>query len=66
MPKHRVEVEQPAKRVLNSDVVFTVHSDDRRLGELRISKGSIDWRPSNRRTSITLSWERFAALVEGR
>lgn len=64
MPKHRIEIAQPAKRVLNSDVVFTVYSDDKRLGELSISRGSVDWRPTNKQQPYSVSWERFARLME--
>jgi hypothetical protein len=64
MPQHKIEVAQPAKRVLNSDVVFTIYSDDRRLGELSISKGSVDWRPANKQRSVRRTWERFAQMME--
>ena len=64
MPLHKVEVSQPSKRVLNSDVVFTIYSDGQRLGELRVSRGSIDWRPANKRASIKRGWERFARMME--
>jgi hypothetical protein len=65
LPQHRIEVTQPPKRVLNSDVRFTIYSDDQRLGELSISRGSIDWRPANRRKPIRRSWEWFAQAMEG-
>ena len=48
MPKHDVEMSIPTtKVVLSADVVFDIRSDDEKLGELRISKGTIDWAPSN-------------------
>jgi hypothetical protein len=64
VPTHKIEVSQPAKRVLNSDMVFTVYSDDQRLGELSISRGTIDWRPANRRTAFRRNWEWFARMME--
>ena len=64
MPEHKIEIHQPSKRVLNSDVSFVVYSAGNRLGELSISRGSIDWRPANKRSVIKLSWERFAQLME--
>lgn len=49
MPKHDVEMSIPTtKVVLSADVVFDIRSDDEKLGELRISKGTIDWAPSKR------------------
>ena len=64
MPRHRIEVQQPPRVVMRSDVSFIVFSNDERLGELSISKGTIDWRPARRRQPISLSWERFAQVME--
>ena len=66
MPEHRIEVSQPSKRVLNSDVVFTVYSDGSLLGELKISRGSVDWRPANKQKVIRRRWEWFARVMEER
>lgn len=63
MPTHRVEVEIPPKLVLNKDVRIVVSSGDTRLGELQISKGSVDWRPAKHPSSYRLSWERFDAVM---
>ncbi|HEX5018968.1 MAG TPA: hypothetical protein VFX15_15425 [Actinomycetes bacterium] len=64
MPQHYVEIIQPPKRVLNSDFTFIVYADDAKLGELRISKGTIDWRPGKGKNVIKKSWEQFARLME--
>ena len=64
MPRHRIEIQQPPKVVMHSDVSFIVFSDDERLGELSISKGTIDWKPARRRQPISMSWEKFARLME--
>ena len=64
MPRHRIEIQQPPKVVMHSDVSFVVFSDDERLGELSISKGTIDWKPARRRRPISMTWERFAQVVE--
>jgi hypothetical protein len=64
MARHHVEIVQPPKRVLNSDFTFVVYSDGVKLGELLVSKGSVDWWPANRRTGIKKTWEAFARLME--
>jgi hypothetical protein len=64
MARHDIEVELPARRILNTDLRVTVNSDGTRLGELRISRGTIDWRPANRQKPISMRWETFAKLVE--
>lgn len=64
MPKHDIEVALPAHQVVNTDVSVVVRSDGRTLGELLISKGSLDWRPAHHQHSVRLRWETFARLME--
>jgi hypothetical protein len=64
VPIHDVEMSIPTtKVVLHADVVFEVRSDGEKLGELRISKGTIDWVPSNARVPVQLTWEQFDRLM---
>ncbi|WP_299926129.1 hypothetical protein [uncultured Nocardioides sp.] len=42
MPRHRIEMYQPRKAMLHSDVSFEIYSDGKKLGTMTISKGSID------------------------
>jgi hypothetical protein len=63
MPVHDIEIELPPKVVLHKDVTFVVKSDGIKLGELRISKGSLDWAPAKLQTVRRLPWERFDALM---
>ncbi|MHB8467830.1 MAG: hypothetical protein ACYDH6_15845 [Acidimicrobiales bacterium] len=63
MPKHKLEIEVPPKAILNSDVVIDVSTDDVKLGELRISRGSVDWVPARHHTVFRLSWERFDDMM---
>jgi hypothetical protein len=44
---------------LHADVVFEVRSDGEKLGELRISKGTLDWAPSSAKIPIRMTWEQF-------
>ena len=62
--RHRIEIQQAPKVVMHSDVSFIVFSDEERLGDLSISKETIDWNPARRRQLISMSWERFARLME--
>jgi hypothetical protein len=50
--------------VVNTDVEIEVRADGRRLGTLKISRGSIDWITSPKQIPRRLSWERFAELAE--
>ena len=64
MPEHGITVHltQPLD-VLNADLVIEVDSDQEKLGELRISRGSIDWVPRAHRSRWTLEWERFDQVM---
>ena len=64
MPKHRIELQLPVNAIMNADARFVVFSDDEKLGELRVSKGTIDWWPARRRAAIVMSWEKFARVME--
>jgi hypothetical protein len=63
MATHRVTFTLPERRLGNSDIVFTVHSDDERLGELAVSKGALLWRPANKKLGYVLGWDRFDDLA---
>ncbi len=65
MATHRITV-HPSKplEVLSADLVIEVISDDAKLGELRVSRGSIDWVPRSHHTSLSLEWEAFDELMQ--
>jgi hypothetical protein len=62
--KHRIELQLPINAIVNADARFLVYSDDEKLGELAVSRGTIDWWPARRRKAISITWERFARLME--
>ncbi len=64
MATHDVTIDLPTRFVLHSDVTFVVWSDDVKLGELQVSKGSIDWLPGNGRTRYRTRWEKFNELMK--
>jgi hypothetical protein len=64
MAHHDVEMSIPTtKMVLHADVVFEVRSDDEKLGELRISQGTIDWIPRRAQIPVSLTWEQFDRIM---
>jgi hypothetical protein len=65
MPEHRVIVTAPPRELGNVDAVYEVFSDNGKLGELRISRGGVDWWPRDaKRHGELLTWEQFAARME--
>ena len=65
MATHRITV-HPSKplAVDAADLVIEVTSDDQKLGELRVSRGSIDWAPRAHATARWLEWEEFDQLMQ--
>ncbi len=48
------------------DWVFAMRSRGRKLGQLQMSAGTIDWWPAKSRdTRTTLTWRRLAEVMEG-
>lgn len=72
MPKHRLFFQLPQTvDVENKDFEFQVYTTKNRrrppyelLGTLKVSRGSLDWRPGNSNLSRVLHWERFAELAD--
>jgi hypothetical protein len=65
MPTHETRLEiRHGITVVNTDIEIEVRADGRRLGTLKISRGSIDWTTSPKHIPRRLSWERFAELAE--
>ena len=64
MAKHSVTMRQPNEKVINTDVEFIIREGDKKLGELHVSKGSIEWLPNNGRYKRRMRWSKFASLME--
>lgn len=46
MATYELGLSNPAGEIVHSDVVLTIHRDGVKVGELRISRGTIDWFPA--------------------
>ena len=65
MPMHETRLEvHHGITIVNTDIEVEVRADGRRLGTLKISRGSIDWITSPKQIPRRFSWERFAELAE--
>jgi hypothetical protein len=56
----RIDHELP---VGNVDIKVIVTQDGERLGQLKVSRGSVDWKPGKAKRTWSLEWERFDALM---
>ena len=63
MAKHSIVMRQPKDRIMNADVEFVIKENGRKLGELHISKGNIQWFPNNGRIARKIKWSKFAKIM---
>jgi hypothetical protein len=63
MAKHELGLSIPTGEIVNADAVITVHGDGVKLGELRLSRGTIDWCPAKHQHRIQLGWEEFDRVM---
>jgi hypothetical protein len=63
--QHDIEVRVPREiTVFNADLAIKVYSDRTLLGEVHVSRGTIDWLPSRGRSRYRLGWESFADVMQ--
>ena len=63
MATHEINMTIPSKLVLNKDAEFEIYSDGAKLGTLKISRGTIEWLPSNHQSGYHFSWEDFDIIM---
>lgn len=59
-----VYVNAEGLEVKNRDVVFEIKGNEGKLGELRVSRGSVEWKPANYKYGFHLEWEAFDRLMQ--
>jgi hypothetical protein len=60
---HKVTFNLPRRELGREDIVFVVQKDDKRFGTLLISKGAVEWRPTNKVYRRKISWDKFDQLM---
>ena len=60
---HKVTFKLPRRPLGREDIVFIVKKDDRRFGTLLISKGALEWRPTNKVYRRKVSWDKFDQIM---
>lgn len=64
MATHDVNLNLHTKVVAHKDVEIEVKSDGSKLGTLLISKGNVEWLPTNNSVNkFRLSWEQFSRFM---
>ncbi|MGA8278102.1 MAG: hypothetical protein WB784_07910 [Rhodanobacteraceae bacterium] len=60
---HKVTFRVPERALGREDIEFVVKKDGVRFGTLLVSKGAVEWRPTNKVYRRRLSWDRFDQLM---
>jgi hypothetical protein len=60
---HKVTFSVPERTLGREDVEFVVEKDGVRFGTLLVSKGAVEWRPTNKVYRRRMRWDRFDALM---
>lgn len=63
---HEINVELPRMELGNTDMKVFIHSNGEKLGEIRMSKGTIDYFPAHKQYSMSLTWAEFDNMMSKR
>ena len=47
-----------------SSMTFEIFANEEKIGEIHLGRGSITWRGGKRKTGKTMSWSRFAHIMD--
>lgn len=61
---HSVTLRLPDLEIRKTDAIFFIHQDSEKIGEVRISKGILDYYPSGRKKPIEIKWAAFDKMVK--
>jgi hypothetical protein len=60
---HKVSFHLPKRELGREDIEFVIEQDGKRFGTLLVSKGAVEWRPTNKVYRRKLNWTRFDQLL---
>jgi hypothetical protein len=63
MAKHNVFFQLPTRELDGTDANFYIYKDDEKLGQITISKGSLEYYPARRKKPISITWSDFDELM---
>lgn len=63
MAQHDVRFTVPQRPVGNADIEFTVYRNGEKFGDLRVSKGALEWIPSDKTYGTKFTWKQFDRLA---
>jgi hypothetical protein len=64
MAKHNVYVNLPWRELGKVDAQFNIYQDEKKLGTITISKGSVEWYPKNSKKPYKIGWSHFDKMIK--
>lgn len=64
MAKHNIYFDLPTRELTKVDAHFYIYKDGKKLGQMTISKGSLEYYPTKSQTPISISWSEFDRLMK--
>lgn len=61
---HRITFSLPSMQLYKTDATIIVTKNKEKLGEIKLSKGGLDYYPSKRKTPIKITWSKFDSLIK--
>ena len=61
---HKVKFSTPELDVQRADVEFSVSNEGKKMGTLKVSKGSVVWTPKDYTYGHKLSWNDFGIVMQ--
>jgi hypothetical protein len=65
MAQHRLLLNAAQLELTSKDIEIVVFNNKERMGTLKVSKGSLDWRDKKDRKSHVARWEGFRQWIIG-
>jgi hypothetical protein len=65
MANHKIYMKQPKEVILGKDVQFLIKRNGKKLGELHLSQGNLEWVPAGSKTkTYRLRWAQVSTLFK--
>lgn len=64
MAKHDVNFTLPERPLGKADIEFSIKRDNKPLGRLKVSNGTVVWVPKKRMKGFKMNWPDFDVLMQ--
>lgn len=64
MPEHKIYFDLPERELGKVDANFYIYQDGKKLGQITLSKGGMDYYPNKRKRPIKINWSQLDAMIK--